>query len=216
MKLLAEILSWIFLPLLMPIYGLMLAMYIPSNQDYFFNTESLYFLTPEAKELILYMFFIFSALAPGLSFFMLHRRKVISTIDMESAKERSIPMLIMFGYCLLLYILFVLKAPNNILPKYIYALPLAGTLVTALYTYINFYIKISLHGGGAGILSGFIFAYASVQQEYQFWILPAVIIASGLTIFARLFLKKHTPTEVYTGWSVAFIITFCCNYFYPN
>jgi membrane-associated phospholipid phosphatase len=134
---------------------------------------------------------------------------------MESQAERNIPMFITLTYCLVLYFLFILKAQDNILPKYVYALPLSGVFVTASFTYINRWIKISLHAGGAGILTGFIFAYVAEQIEYQFWILIFVILASGITISARLYLKKHTQTEVYTGWLLAVLITFLINYLYP-
>ena len=215
MRLTAHLLSWVFLPLLMPIYGLLLAMYAPSEPLITSYFESLYYFPQEAKEAILYMFFIFSALAPGLSFYLLKKRKVINTIDMENQAERTIPMFIMLAYCLLLFLLFRYKFPNAQLPKYIYALPLAGVFVTITFTLINRWIKISLHGGGAGILTGFIFAYALDQLYFQFWVLIFAIVASGLTIAARLYLNKHTPKEVYTGWSLAVLITFLVNYFYP-
>jgi membrane-associated phospholipid phosphatase len=215
MKTLSHIISWVFLPLFMPMYGLLIAMYVPSNQDYLFNEDSMFFLTDAAKTAILYMFLIFSVLAPALSFVILRKRNIISTIDMESQAERNIPMFITLTYCLVLYFLFILKAQDNILPKYVYALPLSGVFVTASFTYINRWIKISLHAGGAGILTGFIFAYVAEQIEYQFWILIFVILASGITISARLYLKKHTQTEVYTGWLLAVLITFLINYLYP-
>jgi membrane-associated phospholipid phosphatase len=215
MKTLSHIISWVFLPLFMPMYGLLIAMYVPSNQDYLFNEDSMFFLTDPAKTAILYMFLIFSVLAPALSFIILRKRNIISTIDMESQAERNIPMFITLTYCLVLYFLFILKAQDNILPKYVYALPLSGVFVTASFTYINRWIKISLHAGGAGILTGFIFAYVAAQIEYQFWILIFVILASGITISARLYLKKHTQTEVYTGWLLAVLITFLINYLYP-
>lgn len=215
MRILAHFFSWIFLPLFMPMYGLLIAMYVPSNQDYLFNEDSMFFLTEPAKTAILYMFFIFSVLAPALSFIALRRFNIITTIDMENQRERSIPMFITLTFCLVLYFLFLVKAQNNILPKYVYALPLSGVFVTSLFTYINRWIKISLHAGGAGILTGFIFAYVAEQVEFQFWILIFVIIASGLTISSRLFLKKHTQTEVYSGWTAAVVITFLINYFYP-
>ena len=215
MKIFSEIISWIFLPLLMPVYALVLAMYIPSQQDYLLNEDSMYFLNPTAKEAILYMFLIFSAIAPGLSFLYLHKKKVITTIDMENKRERSIPMLIMLAYCLVLYFLFVIKAPGGILPKYVYALPLSGVFVTASYGLINRWIKISLHAGGAGILTGFLFAYSFEQIEFQLWVLLFAVIASGLTLSARLYLEKHTPLEVYTGWGAATFVTFLVNLLYP-
>lgn len=215
MKIIAEILSWIFLPLFMPVYGLLIAMYVPSNQDYLFNEDSLYFLFDPAKKAVLYMFLIFSVIAPGLAFVFLKKRNIITTIDMENQKERNIPMFIMLSFCLLLYFFFLVKAQNNILPKYIYALPLSGIFVTVVFTFINRWIKISLHAGGAGILTGFIFAYAYEQIIFQFWILFFVILASGLTISARLFLKKHTQKEVYFGWALAVLMTFLVNFLYP-
>jgi membrane-associated phospholipid phosphatase len=215
MKIFSDIVSWVFLPLFMPVYGLLLAMYIPSNEDYILNEDSLYFLTDTAKQAILYMFFIFSVLAPGLSFLLLHKKKIISTIDMENQRERNIPMILMLSFCLVLYFLFVIKAQDNILPKYVYALPLSGVFVTVTYTFINRWIKISLHAGGAGILTGFLLAYASAQVEFEMWILIAAILASGLTLTARLYLKKHTQLEVYTGWSLAVLLTFLVNTLYP-
>ncbi len=215
MKWMAHLFSWVFLPLFMPVYGLLLLMYIPSNQDFIFNEDSLYFLPGQAKAAILYMFFVFSVLAPALCFLLLRRFNVITTIDMENQRERSIPMFIMLSFCLVLYFLFLVKAQNNLLPKYIYALPLSGVFVTASFTYINRWIKISLHGGGAGILCGFIFSYALAQAVFAYWVLIAVILAAGLTISARLYLRKHTPTEVYTGFILAAVMTFVINYLYP-
>jgi hypothetical protein len=216
MKIFSHIVSWVFLPLFMPVYGLLLTMFVPSNQDYLFNEDSLYLLNEPAKFAILYMFLIFSVIAPGLSFVFLKRRNIISTIDMENQRERGIPMFLMLAYCLVLYALFLYKAQNNILPKYIYALPLTGVFVTVFFTAINRWIKISLHAGGAGILTGFVFAFAMQQVEFQFWILIAVIIASGLTLSARLFLKKHTPLEVFTGWTLSVVITVAVILFYPT
>lgn len=216
MKILAEILSWVFLPLLMPVYGLLIAMFVPSNQDYFFNEGSLFFLTLQGKVAILYMFIFLSVIIPGLAFVFLKKQNIITTIDMESQRERNIPMFIMLSCCLILYFFFVIRFQDLVIPKYIYALPLSGVFVTVTYTYINRWIKISLHAGGAGILTGFLFAYAVEQMEFQFWILIFAIIASGLTISARLFLKKHTQREVYTGWIFAVVMTFLVNYFYPQ
>ena len=215
MKLLSHLLSWVFLPLFMPLFGLLIAMYVPSSPQSLVDNDSLYLMIDQNKWVVLFMFFVFSTVAPGLSFVILRALNVITTIDMESKRERLIPMLIMLAYCLLLYFLFLVKAHNNILPKYVYALPLAGVFVTASFTLINRWIKISLHAGGAGILSGFIFAYSLEQAEFQFWTILFVILASGLTIMARLFLRKHTPTEVYTGWSLAVLITFLINFYYP-
>jgi hypothetical protein len=215
MKQAAHLLSWVFLPLFMPIYALLVVMYIPSNQDFLFNDDSLYFLPDEAKYAVLYMFFVFGLLSPALAIIVLRRFNVITTIDMENQRERNIPMFIMLTFCLILYFLFIWKASGNILPKYVYALPLSGVFVTASFTYINRWIKISLHAGGAGILTGFVCAYATAQMEFHYWIIILAILASGLTMSARLYLKKHTPIEIYSGWTLATLLTFLINFLYP-
>jgi membrane-associated phospholipid phosphatase len=211
---LSHFFSWIFLPLLMPTYGLLLTLYIPSQQ-FNLDKDSLYLLNPDLKKQLLYLFFTFSALAPGISFFALHKRQIISTIDMENQRERNIPLIIMLAYCLVLYLMFVFKAPDNVLPKYFYALPLSGALVTGTFMFINRWIKISMHAGGAGILVGYLMAFAKQQMHFEFWIIIAAVVASGLTIASRLYLNKHRPIEVYTGWTLAVFITYFCNDLYP-
>jgi hypothetical protein len=215
MKITAHIISWIFLPLFMPIYALILTMYLPSQEDFLFNQNSLYNLLPEAKLALLYMFIIFSVLAPGLSLVILRRRNVISDIQIANRRERGTPMLIMLVYCLVLYLLFVFKAEDGALPKYIYALPLSGVFVIGVFAIINRFKKISLHAAGAGILSGFVFAYCAEQMVFEFWILLGVISISGVILSARLYLQKHSQIEVLLGWTLSFLFTFLVNYYYP-
>jgi membrane-associated phospholipid phosphatase len=199
----------------MPTYGLLLTLYIPSEQIQL-DKDALYLLNPELKRQLLYLFFTFSALAPGISFFALHKRKIITTIDMENQKERNIPLVIMFAYCLILFLMFIFKAPNHVLPKYFYALPLSGAIVTGSFMFINRWIKISMHAGGSGILVGYLVAFAKQQAQFEFWIIIFAILASGVTIASRLYLNKHRPIEVYTGWLLATLITFLSVNYYPS
>jgi membrane-associated phospholipid phosphatase len=213
-KTLAHIFSWLFLPLLMPFYGLYLSLYIPS-EEFSLSGQGMYQIPIELKSQLLIIFFIFSALAPGISFYLLHKRKIISTIDIEDSKERNFPLLIMFAYCMVLFSLFIFKAPNNILPKYLYALPLSGAIVTAVFMFINRWVKISLHGGGAGILVGYLSVFMLENSGFSILFFAIAIIASGLCLSSRLFLQRHTPLEVYSGWLLALIITFICCSYYP-
>jgi membrane-associated phospholipid phosphatase len=116
---------------------------------------------------------------------------------------------------MVLFTLFIFKAPNNILPKYFYALPLSGAIVTLLFMLINRWIKISLHGGGAGILVGYLAVFMLENSGFPILFFAVAIIASGLCLSSRLFLQRHTPLEVYSGWLLALIITFICCSYYP-
>lgn len=206
MKYLAHFFSWVFLPLLMPSYGILISLFVPA---YSTNIEmtSLYFAPIESKWALFTIFFLFSVVAPGVSFILLHRFKVISTIDIERQGERSLPLVIMLVYSLVLFFLLVYKAGAGTLPRYFYALPLSGVAVTSIFLLINRWIKISLHGAGAGILLGFLIIFTRAQDAFSIWWVLSALLAAGLTMAARLYLRKHTSLEVYTGFVFALLIT---------
>ena len=206
MKYLAHFFSWVFLPLLMPSYGILISLFVPA---YSTNIEmtSLYFAPIESKWALFTIFFLFSVVAPGVSFILLHRFKVISTIDIERQGERSLPLVIMLVYSLVLFFLLVYKSGAGTLPRYFYALPLSGVAVTSIFLLINRWIKISLHGAGAGILLGFLIIFTRAQDAFSIWWVLSALLAAGLTMAARLYLQKHTSLEVYTGFIFALLIT---------
>lgn len=214
MRVLAEVISWVFMPLLMPLYALSLALFVPSNQDYFFNLDCLYTLDPEKKWGLMYMFFVFCVAAPGVSFILLQRKKVITSIEMEERKERSIPIIIMLAYCLALYLLFIIKVGPGSISKFVLALPLSGVCVTAIFFFLNRWKKVSIHAAGTGIATGFILAYILHHVQYELWMFSLTILISGLVMSARLYLEKHTLLEMVLGWLTGTLITFAINYFY--
>lgn len=206
MRILSHLFSWVFLPLFMPTYGILISLFAPAISTHY-SMSSLYFAPLPTKWALFTIFFMFSVVAPGISFILLHRFKVISTIDIENQRERSLPLIIMLIYSLVLFFLLIYKAGATTLPTYYYALPLSGVAITSLFLLINRWIKISLHAAGAGILVGFLAVYTTSQSDFTIWWLIGSIIAAGLTMSARLFLKKHQPIEVYAGFFLATLIT---------
>ena len=216
MKAFANAISWVFVPLFMPIYALLVLMYIPSQEGILFNDDSLYHLAPQIKLSLLLIFFIFSILAPGLTLVWLMKRGTISTIDIEDKKERLIPLLITAGYCLVLYIFFMVNSNVSYLPRYVFGLPLSGFVTISLFAWVNFYTKISLHGCGAGILTGIVFAYCAHSIEFEFKLLLIAVFVSGFTMSSRVYLNKHTLPQVIYGFCGSAVIVFLINYFYPS
>jgi membrane-associated phospholipid phosphatase len=190
----------------MPSYGILISLFVPAYSSDAEMT-SLYFAPIESKWALFTIFFLFSVVAPGVSFVLLHRFKVISTIDIERQRERSLPLIIMLVYSLVLFFLLVYKAGAGTLPRYFYALPLSGVAVTSIFLLINRWIKISLHGAGAGILLGFLIIFTRAQDAFSIWWVLSALLAAGLTMAARLYLQKHTSLEVYTGFIFALLIT---------
>lgn len=216
MRIFSQIISWIFMPLLMPIYALLLVMFVPSNIDFMQNDQCMYAMDLQFKKAFLYMFLIFSVLAPGISFLLLKRSGIIGSLEMDERRERFVPILVMAIYCLVLffYVLYLIDANRLIVPKFIVALPLSGAVVTTLFLIANRWKKISIHAAAAGILTGFVLAYILHQVEYQLWVFTLSIFISGLVMSARLYLQKHTFSEVLIGWCIGSFFTFAINYLY--
>ncbi len=215
MRTFAQIISWLFIPLFMPIYALLLVFFVPAENAIVFS-NSLFFFPLAYKTFILTVFVLLGVLAPGMSFIYLKLINVISSIEMEERNERNIPLLVTLIYCLLLYFSFFYVMSLNIyLPKYIQVLPFSGVLVAATCIFVNYKMKISLHAAGAGIFSGFILAYLFEQVKFEFWLVPIVFVLSGIIMSARLYLGKHSHIELYLGWGLAFLITFFSTYLYP-
>lgn len=211
MKTLSHICSWVFLPLLMPLYGLLIVMFSP-YQKTIGTRYSLFEMSDPMKWRFFAVFAALSCVAPGVSYVFLHRFKIISTIDMENRKERFIPLLIMFVYGLLLLFLFYKVDHKNLLPLALYALPLSGVVVTGAFMVLTGFFKISMHAGGAGILSGFIWVHFSQNLGLGFFWLAWCLLASGLTIGARWHLNKHSAKDLLFGYTLAFGITAACSW----
>lgn len=208
--------SWVFMPLLMPIYALALILYVPAYAyDSSQNSLQLFMYPGELKSALLIAFFIFGVGAPGFSFMILQKKNMISSLEMDGRKERNLPILITFVYAIFLYLILLYKVGSGILPKYIFSLPLGGAIVLGIMGYVNRFRKISLHAAGVGILTGFIFAFCIGQVSYEFWMIIVSIIVSGLVISSRIYLEKHEPIEVILGYFISALVTFLVTFLYP-
>ena len=206
MKQLSHLFSWIFLPLLMPLYGLLIMLFFPSESTQATGI-SMYLLPMKVKWIILFLFFVFSLFAPGLSFLALYRFKIISTIDMENRTERLFPLIITLIYGFMLNWLIHQSDPKGLLPKYISAIALSGIVVTVVFMFISQFIKISMHAGGAGILTGMMYVFFVNTFNPSLLVLALCVLASGCVIAARWHLRKHSALELFLGYTLALIIT---------
>ncbi|MNK08269.1 hypothetical protein D3C87_261980 [compost metagenome] len=205
MKIISKILSWVFLPLLTPVYALALAMYVESWEADFYQGESLFSLDSRAKEFFMYLFTSFSFFAPALTVLFLQTRGSVSSVMMEKRTERIIPsvMVVFFAISLLAILLF--KVPQN-LPgaRFIFGLALGSLISVIVCTLLTFRWKVSLHATGMGILCGFLFMYYSEMLIFPLWILMAAFIASGFVLSARMYLKLHTLSQLLVGFFIGF------------
>lgn len=215
MRIVAQVATWLFMPILMPIYALLLVMYVPSEAINISEGNSLYNLIDQFKLIFLACYFVFIVVAPAIMYFFMRENKIIKTVQLDDKKERNFPLINMTIFCFILFFLLVKISGNAHLPKYLYGLTLSGGVIVGIFIYVNRFIKVSLHATGVGILTGFVFAYACDQVYFTIVALIAVILVSGFVLSARLYLEKHSPKELIIGYFFSLFITFVINYFYP-
>jgi len=208
MKFISNLISWIFLPLFMPVYALLLTMYIPSLEEGSFQNKTIYLLDPRLKLALLGIFFLFSFLAPAISLVILKRKNKISNLEIDNRSERFIPILITAIYSAVLAWFLMAKTPAGILPAAIYLLPAGGTIAILLVLFITRFDKISLHALGVGMLMGFLIAYFQTQAQFQLGILILATIVSGLVMSARLFLGKHNLRQCLMGYFLGMMVIY--------
>jgi len=190
----ATLLSYILHPLLMPVYGFALLFYSPNYVATF---------TPSNVKLkILLITFVFTFVLPTINALILLSTGRINSLEMETSKERSIP----YGSAALYYFALFYLFYHQQFPGIFKSLVLGAAFSILLTWFINFKWKISAHtvgiGGTAGAALGVI--YRLHAEMYTVFIL--LIFFSGILAYARLKLNAHTPSQVYSGFALGFIV----------
>jgi len=184
---LAKIITVIFHPLLMPLYGLLIIFSAPTL---------LGFIPFVQKKVIILILLTNNILLPLSLLPYMKWRKIINTWSLSDRNERIIPMaLTSLFYFVTLYI--VLKYS---IPVFIKAVILSTALLSFAVTLINFWWKISIHSAGAGALTALIFVLSfKMHTPLTIFLIPAIIV-SGLVLSSRLWLNSHSPGEVWLGY----------------
>ncbi len=199
---LAQFISFIFHPLLMPTYGFVLL--------FFTNNYISTFTTLQRKVLIILVTFIFTFLLPSINAYILLKMGRIKSLSMDSSDERLVPYTGAAVYFFSLYYLFTTAEFPNIFKVFI----LGAAISIVLTLLINFKWKISAHTIGiGGMVGGMLGVVYRLHVDLHF-ILMLIILASGLVAYARLKLNAHTPAQVYTGFLLGFLVELFLMIFY--
>jgi hypothetical protein len=189
---LARIISGVFHPLLMPVYGMLIIFSAPTLFGY---------LPFEVKRLLLLIVLINNVLLPLSLLPFFRYRKIISSWTIENRRERIIPLLIAsILYSTTSYIIY-----NFPIPGFLKSFIFTSAFLSILVTVINFWWKISLHSVGAGALLALVLLLSLKMYTPLFWYLIPVIMAAGLVLSSRLKLDAHNPMQVWFGFFTGFL-----------
>jgi hypothetical protein len=187
-------LSFLFHPLLMPAYVLLMLF----NLDGFI-ARSLPF---SYKMILLGVVILTTVLFPLFLTWMLYRLKIISSMFIPRREERVYPILAIAVFYYITYFLLSGIHISNIFSYYM----LGATLLATLVLMVNFYMKISLHMVGIGSFTGLFLGLSlnfgiSLNTE-----IIAGILLAGIIGFARLKSGSHQPADIYTGFLTGVVV----------
>jgi hypothetical protein len=183
----ARIISILFHPLLMPVYGMAII----------FSAPTLYTYIPfEVKRLVILIVLVNNVLLPlSLLPFFIHSR-MIGSWSMDERQDRVIPLIInTMLYIVTSYILFRFTVPH-FLKSYI----MTVGLLSLVATLINLRWKISLYSMGAGLLLSVVIMLSVKMYTPLIWYIIAAGIAAGFVLSSRLQLNYHNPGQVWCGF----------------
>jgi len=146
--------------------------------------------------------FAVTFLFPLIAFAVLKKKKAINSFELETRSERLLPLIIMSVFFYTAYYIFRNSLINVI---YIYFM-LCAVLLCALACAITMRWKISLHGLGWGtFLACLSIMTYRAPDTYLPWLCVSIIVA-GIVASARLYMRSHTPSQVYVGFAVGFVV----------
>jgi hypothetical protein len=157
-------------------------------------------LTPGAQLFYVLFIFISAGMVPMVVVLLLKLLGRVESILLNVQDERNIPYLVTAAiYLFDFYFLARLNTPS-ILRAYV----LACACIVVLVVIINHFYKISVHGASLGALAAIVTKAAVFSGIDIRYLLITVMIVSGITLSARLFLYAHTLGQVITGWLLGF------------
>jgi len=189
----ANFLTTVLSPLLMPTYGVFLALWV-----------SVLCLLPYGQRVsVLLMCMGITCILPLIFLSVLRHFKLVKDIHVEAQEQRLFPYLFAaLCYTVAAYYLFYRHAPQW------FIMFMAGSAVTVLLVaLINVKWKISAHLAGIGGVIALVYQIhvMALSAFDLFWLLCFLIILAGLLGSARLALKRHDIWQVLGGVVLGFL-----------
>jgi len=196
MRIAAHILSYIFHPIFLPTFGLLV---IFGLNSYIAAT------TPAQKQFFLIgWIFINTAVIPFLFTAFLRWKNLVSSIQLETREDRIVP----FTFALFFYLTNYWLLRDIPMPQIIYSIFLGSSVAVGIALIVNFYTKISIHMIGMGGITAAIYAMAQIYSLPLTFAVIIGVIASGLVGSARYILESHDLKQISMGWFAGFITVY--------
>lgn len=188
----STLMSWIMVPLLMPVYGMLLA----------FGLSILNYVPAATKLGFILVVGALNILVPALLILLLKKMGVVRDIGLNDRDERLWPYLISI-LCLGATAMFVAVKGA---PMWLTMFFTGGAVAGLVELVVNHWWKISVHAAGvAGIVALLV---RIMRDGYPapsifVWLCVSIIVA-GTVGMCRVWLGRHTVWQVLAGYAVGF------------
>jgi len=214
LKSLAQVLSFIFHPLLIVTYMLVLLLLI---NPYLFGVNSI---GDKQSKLLILQVFLSTFFIPAFAVAMLRFTGMIKSMEMKTRQERIGPYIITGMFYIWMFRNFL---GSDQVPTAFSSFLLGASIGLFIAFFINIFSKISAHAVGMGGLVGMVvitmllFSYETftihstiigIVEMSMNGILVFVIVMAGMVGSARLLLGAHEPLDLYGGYLVGFASQF--------
>ncbi len=197
LKSLAAIFSYVFHPLLLLSYLLLIIMWI---NPYLFGQT-----TFQGHSLTLVQIFFSTALLPSVAILLMKGLGMIDTLKMEDKQERIGPYIASGVFYLWI---FVNVRNNGELPISFRVFVLAATIALFMAFLVNLIQKVNIHAISAGVfLSSIIIMLATYNYALISLtsLLMIAIIITGVVGTTQLILGNGKPIDIYGGYFMGFV-----------
>lgn len=209
MRVIAKFFSFVFHPLILMTYLLVLLLVV---NPYVFGVNNI-----RAQTLLILLTFISTFLLPLISISMMKGLGMIASFKMEDPTDRIGPFIVTGIFYMWMYINF---KNNAQIPPILTSLLLGATIGLFMAFFINIFVKISIHTVGMG---GMVAAVALLMKAFDFEtfsihlsplgniemslnaLLMITVLLAGIVGTSRLILQAHRPPEVYMGYAVGIL-----------
>lgn len=189
----ANFLTTVFSPLLMPTYGVFLALWV----------SVLCLLPYGTRVAVLLMCMGITCILPLIFLSVMRHFKLVKDLHVKVREQRLFPYLFAaLCYIVAAYYLFYRHSP-----QWLVMFMVGSALTTVVMALINLKWKISAHTAGIGGVIALIYEIhvLGLSALDLFWLLCLTIIVAGFIGTARLVLKQHDIWQVLAGAVVGFL-----------
>lgn len=198
---LAQVVSAIFHPLLIPLYGLLIIFTAPALYGY---------MPVQVKKILFFIILVDNVLIPLMLISYFRFRNIITNWTMDNRKERIMPLITTsFFYIFSVYLIYRFHVPF-----FIKLFIICSAFLAVAVTVVNFWYKISIHATGAGTLTALVMILSLRMHAPLAGLMIFVILISGLVMSSRLWLGSHTPGEIWSGFLLGILGSCLCLCFF--